>query len=194
MSDSQQKYINTYIEHAIGMLHEYVNMVVQLKTQLKIVNDLIKEKDEVISSLQEQNESNKHSSEEVEKANANARSWEEQFNAMKGKVSILDTLTNQFNDAKKMVLEKNQEIQRLTSEIDGLRPQISERNTQIENLTRELNNVRKEVERLTKENEKLTPKTIEKKATVTAPKKVINTKNTTVVKPVVIEPDKNDDF
>lgn len=194
MSDSQQKYINTYIEHAIGMLHEYVNMVVQLKTQLKIVNDLIKEKDEVISSLQEQNESNKHSSEEVEKANANARSWEEQFNAMKGKVSILDTLTNQFNDAKKMVLEKNQEIQRLTSEIDGLRPQISERNTQIENLTQELDNVRKEVERLTKENEKLTPKPIEKKATVTAPKKVINTKNTTVVKPVVIEPDKNDDF
>lgn len=186
MSDTN-KYVNTYIENSISMLHEYVNTVIQLKTQLKLVNDLIKEKDEVISSLQEQNESNKHDVNEISQANANAKSWEEQYNAMKNKVSIIDTLTSQFNDAKKMVLEKNQEIQKLTSEIDVLKPQLTDKEQQISILTQDIDNLRKQVD-------KLTPKTIEKKETVIVPKKVINTKNTKVIKPVIIEPDKNDDF
>jgi chromosome segregation ATPase len=50
MSDPN-KFINTYIDTTIATLHEYVGSSLQLKTQLKIANDLLIEKDSAIAQL-----------------------------------------------------------------------------------------------------------------------------------------------
>ena len=49
MSD-QGKFINTYIDVLIGTIHETLNSTFQLKTQLKIANDLLAEKDDLLKS------------------------------------------------------------------------------------------------------------------------------------------------
>ena len=114
MSD-QNKYINTYIDNAISISHDFMVQVVQLKTQLKISNDLVQEKDQVISALVKEKEESSSSlktenerittefrseteklqqcRQEINNALNNARHWEDQFNAMKNKVSHIDTLT-----------------------------------------------------------------------------------------------------
>lgn len=120
MSDS--KFINTYIDVIIGTLHEQLSSVLQLKTHQKILNDLIQEKDEVISSLQSQLQSLSESDEtnrsakdslsaEMESLRNNAKIWEESYNAMKNKVSHMDTLTNQLNQFKQDLIAKNNEIE-----------------------------------------------------------------------------------
>lgn len=117
----QQKYINTYVDKSIGMLHEYVNMVIQLRTQLHIANDLIQEKDQVISSLQEDNDKNKAEEDKINAALASAKGWEDNYNAMKNKVGHMDTLTAQLNETKNMLLAKTQEVNSLRAEIEQLR-------------------------------------------------------------------------
>jgi chromosome segregation ATPase len=168
----QNAYINAYVDNSVGMLHEYVTMVLQLRTQLKIANDMVAEKDATISSLREQvsgvstelqEELNKvkaelesyrsqvgDNNELINKSRADAIKWEQEYNDMKNKMSHMDTLTSQMNEMKKMIIDKDNEIQDL--------------------------------------KDKLTPKP--------SPKKVINTKDKRE-EPLAMkepEPDKNDDF
>ena len=42
------KFVNAYIDNAMGMIHEQTALVLQLKTQAKVANDIIAEKDDVI--------------------------------------------------------------------------------------------------------------------------------------------------
>lgn len=169
----QNAYINAYVDNSVGMLHEYVTMVLQLRTQLKIANDMVAEKDATISSLREQvngvsselqEELNRVKSELesyrsqvgdnnqlINQSRADAIKWEQEYNDMKNKMSHMDTLTSQMNEMKKMIIDKDKEIQDL--------------------------------------KDKLTPKL--------SPKKVINTKDKDSDKPLAMkepEPDKNDDF
>lgn len=140
---SESKFINTYIDVIIGTLHEHLNTILQLKTQQKLLNDLIQEKDEVISTLtREKDEAvenlqaqlasvseNAESSlteknilaSEIESLRTNAKIWEESYTAMKNKVSHMDTLTNQLNQYKQDILTKNNEIDRLNKEIATLK-------------------------------------------------------------------------
>jgi uncharacterized protein (DUF3084 family) len=53
MSD-QNSFINTYIDLAMGTIHENTNAILQLKTREKLANDLLLEKDRIISDLTEQ--------------------------------------------------------------------------------------------------------------------------------------------
>jgi chromosome segregation ATPase len=169
----QNAYINAYVDNSVGMLHEYVTMVLQLRTQLKIANDMVAEKDATISSLREQvsgvstelqEELNKIKAELesyrsqvgdnnqlINQSRADAIKWEQEYNDMKNKMSHMDTLTSQMNEMKKMIIDKDNEIQDL--------------------------------------KEKLTPKS--------PPKKVINTPKDKSETPLAMkepEPDKNDDF
>jgi uncharacterized coiled-coil DUF342 family protein len=167
----QQKYINTYVDKSVGMLHEYVSIILQLRTQLHIANDLIKEKDQVISDLQEKAQQFNNDAQELDTAKNNARSWEDQYNAMKNKLSHMDTLINQINEMKQALISKNTEAVELRKNFDNA-------NNELINKNNEINNLRK-----------LVPKE-------TTPKKAINTKSK--IKPFVIENEKpveeTDDF
>lgn len=133
MSDVQQKFISLYVDKAVGMLHEYLGTIIQLKTQLQMANDLIQEKDQVIASFNSESEKVKSEStnlnQELEQAKANARSWEDQFNAMKNKISHMDTLTNQYNEMKNGLIAKNDELSKAQAEIAKLNSIIQELKT-----------------------------------------------------------------
>lgn len=161
-----QKFMNAYVDNAVGTIHEYINVILQLKTKLKIASDIVLEKDEMMNSLRAELERQKHSGEELTEANRNAKSWEEQYNSMKSKVAHMDTLSNQYNDLKRKYVEQEQTIVDLkvqaNKEIDSLKAKIA----------------------------KLT----EKPNKVSSKKAVINTKNI-VVDQVISEPEqKIDDF
>jgi chromosome segregation ATPase len=168
----QNAYINAYVDNSVGMLHEYVTMVLQLRTQNKIANDMVVEKDTTISSLREQisgvsSEQQEeldrvkrelesyrsqvgNNNELINQSRADAIKWEQEYNEMKNKVSHMDTLTSQMNEMKKLIIDKDKEIEDL--------------------------------------KEKLTPKA--------PPKKVINTPKDKSETPLVMKEteEKNDDF
>jgi predicted RNase H-like nuclease (RuvC/YqgF family) len=115
MSDNN-KYVNLYIENALGFVHQYLNEILQLKTQNRILNDLVSEKDQVISSLQNKNDEMSH-------AQASARSMEEQYNSMKNKAAHVDALLSQVNEMKRSIQEKDNKI----AELEALNNKINKR-------------------------------------------------------------------
>lgn len=116
-----QKFMNAYVDNAVGTIHEYINIILQLKTKLKVASDMVLEKDESIAHLRSELDRQKHSGEELSEANRNAKSWEEQYNAMKNKVSHMDTLTNQYNDLKRKFIDREEEIVSLNEQIKKLK-------------------------------------------------------------------------
>lgn len=118
---NDQKFMNAYVENAVGTVHEYINVILQLKTKLQVASDIVVEKDGVIAQLQSDLENSRKSGDEISEANRNAKSWEEQFYAMRNKVSHMDTLTNQYNDLKRMFTEKEQELLKLKEQIEKLK-------------------------------------------------------------------------
>jgi len=116
MSDTNA-FVNAYIDHAVGMIHENINLILQLKTQLKIANDLISEKDSVIGSLTSQLESNKVSGDEMSILRDQKRHWEEAHNSMANKVSHLETALSQIAQMKREIQERDAKIATLEQSI-----------------------------------------------------------------------------
>ena len=143
MSDTQSKYINTYLDHSVGMIHEYISLVLQLKTQTKMANDGILERDEIIKNLQNQmedynniksdlegqltNRTNEltqtiaQDNEQINKLRGDASKWETEYNTMKSQIDHMNTVVAQMNDMKKMVLEKDKIISSLQQELENLK-------------------------------------------------------------------------
>lgn len=194
MSDAN-KYINTYVDIAVSSIHEQINTIIQMKTQAKLANDLIKEKDEVISNLRKELEERSDKEGEYSQAVQNASKWEEECNALKSKVVHMDTLTSQYNDLKNQFVEKNKLIESLntqlseiTAERDNTKRELETTRQNLENNRQELENIKRVLEEKTIELNELN--SVPKKS---SPKKVINTKNTENTK-VVSEDKADDDF
>ena len=124
MSDAN-KYVNTYIDFAVNQLHENLNVILQLKTQAKMANDMIAEKDAIISKLTQDLETNKTDNQEIVKMRDQARKWEDAHNAMAGKVSHLETALAQITQMKNEIIERDKKIQSLQDEITALRTPVS---------------------------------------------------------------------
>ena len=95
MSDSTT-FINAYVENSVSMLHEYVTLVLQLKTQIKVTGDMLVEKDQHIVSLQQQIESNKLNLDQLNE-----------------KINEMSDVKNKFDQVNNMVVEKDQKISNL---------------------------------------------------------------------------------
>ena len=89
MSDANQ-YINTYLDTAMTMLHDYINNDIRSKTELKMANDMLAVKDKMIQDLTDQVERIKNekesfqnsvssNNEEINKARQHAHSEIWQF-------------------------------------------------------------------------------------------------------------------
>jgi chromosome segregation ATPase len=210
MSDTNVNYMNAYVDLTMETVHSYLNEILQLKTQLKLLNGLVLDKDQVISSLQQQVDTlsdergnreqieaelqkvRDESNGEIQKLRENAATWEFQFNSMKEKVSHMDTLINQHNDLQKEFVIKTNELEHVSTVLAELKPKLDESNRQVENLTAELASANKKIDRLTKKEEKkvsvVTP--------VTPSKKDINkdeTKSTSLSQKIVDKPKETDD-
>ena len=125
MSD-QNKYINTYIDIALGTVHDYLNTLLQTKTELRIANDLVSERDQVISALQTELEQEKSYHTELDDARSNAAKWENEVNNLKNSVANFDTLTNQYNTLKQAIIDRDHENSRLKVENEQLKERVKE--------------------------------------------------------------------
>lgn len=112
MSDAN-KYINTYVDHAVGMLHEYVNTILQLRTQLKLSNDLNGEKDAIIGRLGQELESSKQENDVISKLQNDIKLLQETNEGLAAKQSHLHTALNQIADMKRTIQEKDSKIAEL---------------------------------------------------------------------------------
>ena len=126
MSD-QNNFINTYIDNAVGLIHEQVTNILHLKTQLKLSQDSLAEKDGVIEALNSkiveleeiiktkdtENSQKTIDEKEYQRALSNAASWEQSYNSMVNKVSHMDTLLKQVGDMKRQLKDKDAEIENL---------------------------------------------------------------------------------
>lgn len=133
MSDPNQ-FINTYIDTIMATLHEYLGSSLQHKTQLKISSDLLAEKDSVIANKDaviaglvnevEQFRANVNQNDvtsgELSSCQEKLRIAEDSHNALKVKVSHMDTLTNQLSEMKSNIISKTGQIATLTEQVDQL--------------------------------------------------------------------------
>jgi hypothetical protein len=132
----QSKYINTYIDVIIGQLHETLSSNLQLKTQVKIANDIIQEKDQVIINLQNHLSSVQNNDEDVRNAKEHAKHWEDSYHAMNAKVAHMDTLLKQITDMKNQILLRDKQIEELqTTLIKPIKKVINKKEAVQENTT-----------------------------------------------------------
>jgi len=178
MSDPN-KFINTYIDTTIATLHEYVGSSLQLKTQLKLANDLLIERDATITQLitekdatvaqltgEIQNISNNFTTTQDDTETMKAallscqdklKIAEESHTAISSKVSHMDTLLKQLTDMKQEIKNRDDQIASLNADLVAKDTQISSNNEKIDNLTSVLADKDKLISELTKKLEKLTP-------------------------------------
>lgn len=159
MSDTN--YMNAYVNLAMETVHTYLNDILQLKTQVKILNDLVLEKDQVISSLTSELETlrtNQTKFQDVEsemiRLRDNAATWETQYNNMSNKVSHMDTLIKQYNDLQKQF----NDITNNYNDVVGTNQQheitINEYKAKTVLLDTELTSLKNKLNRLEKKEEK----------------------------------------
>jgi uncharacterized phage infection (PIP) family protein YhgE len=178
MSDPN-KFINTYIDTTIATLHEYVGSSLQLKTQLKLANDLLLERDAAISKLTDEKDAavsrltseiesinntfstNQDNTETMKAALLSCqdklRIAEESHSAISSKVSHMDTLLKQLSDMKNEIKTRDDQIASLNTDIVAKDTQILSYNEKVNNLTSTLTDRDKLISELTKKLEKLTP-------------------------------------
>jgi chromosome segregation ATPase len=152
MSDPN-KFINTYIDTTIATLHEYVGSSLQLKTQLKLANDLLIERDAAISKLtDEKNAAVSRLTSELENINNSFSTTqdntetlkvallscqdklkiaEESHSAISSKVSHMDTLLKQLSDMKNVVMSKDDQISSLNTDLVAKGNQIASLNNDL---------------------------------------------------------------
>lgn len=219
MSDNTN-YMNTYVNLAVETVHNYLNEILQLKTQLSLLNSLVSEKDQAIAALTEEKDKSFDSLKveietlkanqlnqleidaEMQRLRDNAASWEFQYNSMAGKVSHMDTLSNQYNELQAQFINQTFEFEKTTALYVEMRQKVQDYEQRIELLNSELTSANKKIDRLSKKEEKKVESAPIKPVAFVPPKVDINkeeTKSTLITqksKTVVVEKHKetDDDF
>lgn len=127
MSDTNA-FINAYIDNSVGMIHENTVAILQLKTQLKVANDSLSQKDIVISNLTNEIEQLKNINSEGVRIQQELQASVESNRALHNKVSHLDAAIAQVGQMKSMIQERDAKIEELNREIENLKipPKSSE--------------------------------------------------------------------
>ena len=107
----QNTVINTYIDIIVNSLTDQIKANLQLQTQVKVNEFVVAGKDQIISSLNAQLNDNKVSEDWKVKYEAS----ETNYASILAKLSHMNTLLAQIGDMKKIILEKNKEIEELKS-------------------------------------------------------------------------------
>lgn len=113
----QNKFINTYIDITINSLLDYVKSNLQLQTQIKVLEFVAAEKDQIIASLTQQVNENKTAEDWKNKY----ESSETNYNAILTKLSHMNTLVSQVADMKKQILSKDAKIELLEKELEEIK-------------------------------------------------------------------------
>ena len=111
MGDNSSNFINAFIDHAVGTLHEQLSQIIHLKAQYKLAEDMIAERDKYIEVLKGEIENSKR---ELSDNKTDVSTLAEKTNeviALKTQLNHMKTFSNQVNQMKKMLIEKDKEIE-----------------------------------------------------------------------------------
>ena len=106
----QSAYVNAYLENTVAMLHDQLNQIIQLKTQVKLSENLLSQKDSKITELSSQITTTSATEKEFTALKERARIAEDSQHALMNKVSHMEALQNQFNELKKLYIDKEKEL------------------------------------------------------------------------------------
>jgi chromosome segregation ATPase len=152
--ESNDKFFNAYVDLAIGTLHQNINTIIEIKTQVKLLEDLVREKDQVISALDGTigalNEEKKNGLSDIDrlytekeqiridlenklelikKENESLKEKlklvEDKYETIQQKSTHMSTYESQIKDMKKEILAKNEEIEKLKNPVKKLDINIS---------------------------------------------------------------------
>lgn len=155
MSDPN-KYVNIYIDTMMATLHEYLASSLQLKTQLKLANDLLIERDAIVSQKDEIITQMNNEIERVKTVFSKSQSGtesirvellscqdrlriaEESHDAIKSKVSHMDTLLKQLSDMKSEIRTRDDQISSYEENLKNLNSSLIEKDKLISELTKKL--------------------------------------------------------
>lgn len=118
----QNTFINTYIDIIVNSLTEQIKANLQLQTQVKVNELVVADKDRIISSIAADKDQIISSLTAQLNENKVAENWKVKYEASEtnyasilAKLSHMDTLLSQVGDMKKIILEKDKEIEELKS-------------------------------------------------------------------------------
>lgn len=116
MSDAN-RYVNAYIDTCVSTINELNIKYIQSQAQLKVASDLVSDREQKIIELQAELANQKNINENSKKSLDDAKIMEDSYNAMKNKLSHMDTLMNQMGQMKLKIASKDEEIQKLQNQI-----------------------------------------------------------------------------
>ena len=114
----QTKYVNAYIDSTVGMLHENITQILQLKAQLKVIGDVVAEKDNMINDINNRLSSNQSIEQDYHKLVKRNQELLNEISALNNKISHIDTFTRQILEMKYMIVEKDIIIEDLTNKLN----------------------------------------------------------------------------
>ena len=149
MSDPN-KFINTYIDTTIATLHEYVGSSLQLKTQLKLANDLLVVKDATITQLisekdtalekliNEKDATVSRLTSELENINNNFSATQGNTETMKAALLSCQDKLKIAEESHSAIVSKVSHMDTLLKQLTDMKTEIKTRDTQISSLNTDL--------------------------------------------------------
>lgn len=113
----QTKYVNAYIDSTVGMLHENILQILQLKAQLKVINDLVNEKDNIINELNKNLSSNQSIVQDYHKILKRNQVLENEIVDLKNDASQIAAFSRKIFELEYRIIEKDNLIEDLNNQL-----------------------------------------------------------------------------
>lgn len=148
--EKNDRFFNAYVDLAVGTLHQNVNTILELKTQIKLFEDLVREKDQVISNLDaaigllnqkiENFEKEKGSlSKQFEETARNLTSqYDQRLSDIQSQKQRLESKIDSLEREKEASLKKSGHMATFENQIKTMKREILEKNAEIESLKKSL--------------------------------------------------------
>lgn len=193
---SDNKYINTYIDLAMATLHDNINVMMQLRTKEKLSDELLLEKDKIISELTERLsalESNVETS-----LNTQIASLKTDIDNSNREVARLNGVVSQLEGEKSGLVNRNAELENeknallsRANNVEGEKAALLNKANHLDTALHQVSEMKKDIIAKNGEIESL-KKTIEELSSV---KPAINTPSTPKrKKPVAMKEEEHNDF
>lgn len=200
-----EKYFNAYVDAAVGSIHEYVALTLQLKAQLRVANELLAEKDQSSAGVQAQIEAIEN------EKNAIIAGLHRQIEDVKNESKRqVDSVQNTLNQ---VLSDRTSSSTTLEKEVNSLRGKLREAEEKcriaeeanlaavnkakhMDTLTKQYGELKSQLLEVSKKYDDAQARIVELEAEAKTPKKVINTKSSSTPKATVNKPKEpgTDDF
>ena len=149
------KYINTYIDVAMTTINEHTSQLLQLKTQNRIANDLLIEKDNLfaikekeVESLRQEISNLSNSVSDLHNVRTDNDQLKQQHVGFLNKISHMETMSKQIVDMKQQILN-------YINETESLKLTICDKDVVIENLQKQIVDMKQQILNYINETESL---------------------------------------